>query len=72
MVLARQKQGLPEMGVLRESDSSWYMREEAGGPLTEEQRAHVDDVWSGLVPVRSQVRYRLRRLKSPPTASKTA
>ena len=26
-------QGLPEMGVLRESDSSWYMREEAGGLL---------------------------------------
>ena len=25
--------GLPEMGVLRESDSSWYMREEAGGLL---------------------------------------
>lgn len=30
-VLARQKAGLPEMGVLRESDSSWYMREENGG-----------------------------------------
>ena len=29
---ARRK-GLPEMGVLRESDSSWYMREEAGGLL---------------------------------------
>ena len=27
----RQAQGLPEMGVLRDSDSSWYMREEAGG-----------------------------------------
>ncbi len=27
----RQKKGLPEMGVLREADSSWYMREEAGG-----------------------------------------
>jgi dimethylglycine dehydrogenase len=27
----RHRQGLPEMGVLRESDSSWYMREEAGG-----------------------------------------
>ncbi len=27
----RRKQGLPEMGVLRESDSAWYMREEAGG-----------------------------------------
>jgi dimethylglycine dehydrogenase len=32
-ILARKKQGLPEMGVLRESDSSWYMREEAGGLL---------------------------------------
>ena len=29
----RKKQGLPEMGVLRESDSSWYMREENGGLL---------------------------------------
>ncbi|MCW8055775.1 GcvT family protein [Agrobacterium tumefaciens] len=27
----RRRQGLPEMGVLRESDSAWYMREEAGG-----------------------------------------
>lgn len=30
-IVARHKQGLPEMGVLRESDSGWYMREEAGG-----------------------------------------
>ena len=30
-VLERQRQGLPEMGVLREADSSWYMREENGG-----------------------------------------
>ncbi|MBT4890473.1 MAG: FAD-dependent oxidoreductase [Rhodospirillales bacterium] len=30
-ILARQKEGLPEMGVLRESDGGWYMREEAGG-----------------------------------------
>lgn len=30
-IKARQAEGLPEMGVLRESDSSWYMREEAGG-----------------------------------------
>ncbi len=29
----RHADGLPEMGVLRESDSSWYMREEAGGLL---------------------------------------
>ena len=29
----RQQNGLPEMGVLRESDGSWYMREEAGGLL---------------------------------------
>lgn len=27
----RQAKGLPEMGVLRESDGAWYMREEAGG-----------------------------------------
>ena len=30
-IQARQREGLPEMGVLRESDSSWYMREENGG-----------------------------------------
>src|SRR5271163_3392348 len=33
VIQARKAQGLPEMGVLRESDSSWYMREEAGGLL---------------------------------------
>ena len=27
----RKKDGLPEMGVLRESDGSWYLREENGG-----------------------------------------
>jgi len=32
-IVKRRAQGLPEMGVLRESDSSWYMREEAGGLL---------------------------------------
>lgn len=32
-ILERKRLGLPEMGVLRESDSSWYMREEAGGLL---------------------------------------
>jgi dimethylglycine dehydrogenase len=32
-ILKRKAEGLPEMGVLRESDSSWYMREEAGGLL---------------------------------------
>ena len=30
-VLERQRLGLPEMGVLREADSSWYLREENGG-----------------------------------------
>ena len=30
-VVARHKAGLPEMGVLRESDSAWYLREENGG-----------------------------------------
>ncbi len=30
-ILARHERGLPEMGVLRESDNSWYLREEAGG-----------------------------------------
>ncbi len=32
-IVRRKAQGLPEMGVLRESDSAWYMREEAGGLL---------------------------------------
>ena len=32
-IQARHAKGLPEMGVLREADSSWYMREEAGGLL---------------------------------------
>ncbi|AVX02601.1 4-methylaminobutanoate oxidase (formaldehyde-forming) [Maritalea myrionectae] len=32
-ILERREKGLPEMGVLRESDGSWYMREEAGGLL---------------------------------------
>ena len=30
-IVARHDQGLPEMGVLRESDASYYMREERGG-----------------------------------------
>ena len=30
-VLARKEQGLPEQGVLRESDAGYYLREEAGG-----------------------------------------
>lgn len=30
-VVARHKAGLPEMGVLREPDGSWYLREENGG-----------------------------------------
>ncbi|NVK33721.1 MAG: GcvT family protein [Rhodobacteraceae bacterium] len=33
LIKERQAKGLPEMGVLREADSSWYMREEAGGLL---------------------------------------
>jgi dimethylglycine dehydrogenase len=32
-ILERRRQGLPEMGVLRESDASYYMREENGGLL---------------------------------------
>jgi dimethylglycine dehydrogenase len=32
-VVERHRKGLPEMGVLREADSSWYLREEAGGFL---------------------------------------
>ena len=32
-IVERREEGLPEMGVLRESDGSWYMREEAGGLL---------------------------------------
>ena len=30
-IVERQRRGLPEMGVLREANSSWYMREENGG-----------------------------------------
>jgi dimethylglycine dehydrogenase len=33
LIVERQAKGLPEMGVLRETDSSWYMREENGGLL---------------------------------------
>ena len=33
LIQSRHDEGLPEMGVLRESDGSWYMREEAGGLL---------------------------------------
>jgi dimethylglycine dehydrogenase len=33
LIQERQRKGLPEMGVLREADSSWYMREENGGLL---------------------------------------
>ncbi len=32
-ILARKQQGLPEQGVLRESDAGYYLREEAGGLL---------------------------------------
>ena len=32
-ILARKSQGLPEQGVLRESDAGYYLREEAGGLL---------------------------------------
>ena len=32
-IVERQRKGRPEMGVLREADSSWYMREENGGLL---------------------------------------
>ncbi|WP_395688822.1 FAD-dependent oxidoreductase [Aestuariivirga sp.] len=33
LIRERHAKGLPEMGVLREADSSWYMREENGGLL---------------------------------------
>jgi dimethylglycine dehydrogenase len=32
-ILARKKEGLPEQGVLRESDAGYYLREEAGGMI---------------------------------------
>ena len=32
-IVSRRERGLPELGVLREPDGSWYMREEAGGLL---------------------------------------
>ena len=31
LIKERNQKGLAEMGVLRDSDASWYMREEAGG-----------------------------------------
>jgi dimethylglycine dehydrogenase len=31
LIKERQAKGLPEMGVLRDADSSWYLREENGG-----------------------------------------
>ena len=45
-ILARKAAGLPEMGVLRESDSSWYMREEAGGLLLRALRSRCARVLS--------------------------
>ena len=33
LIRERQVKGLPEMGVLREADSSWYLREENGGMI---------------------------------------
>ena len=46
-IVERHRQGLPEMGVLREPTRSWYMREEAGGlssaPTRRERpRCYVD------------------------------
>lgn len=32
-ILARKEKGLPEQGVLRESDAAYYLREEAGGMI---------------------------------------
>ena len=32
-ILERQRQGLPEQGVLRDSDAGYYLREEAGGMI---------------------------------------
>lgn len=32
-IVKRKEQGLPELGVLRDSDASWYMRQERGGLL---------------------------------------
>ena len=32
-IVERRRDGLPELAVLRESDGSWYMREESGGLL---------------------------------------
>jgi len=33
IIIERKNNNLPEMGVLRDADSSWYMREETGGLL---------------------------------------
>jgi len=44
-ILERKKQGLPEMGVLRESDGGYYLREEAGGLLLGPYEKHAPCVY---------------------------
>ena len=49
-LMERREKGLPEMGVLRESDGSWYMREERGGLILgpyEKGGAGVLCQWAG-------------------------
>ncbi|GGK42186.1 dimethylglycine dehydrogenase [Salinarimonas ramus] len=40
-IKARQSAGMPEMGVLRDADSGWYMREEAGGLILGPYEKHA-------------------------------
>jgi dimethylglycine dehydrogenase len=49
-IQARHRDGKPEMGVLRDSEGQWYMREEAGGLILgpyEKARRFV--IWMGQV-----------------------
>ena len=57
-IVARHEQGLPEMGVLRESDASYYMREERGGLLLGPYEAGAP----GLLRGRTARRFRERPL----------
>ena len=55
-ILERKAKGLPEMGVLREADSSWYMREEAARPAAGPLRRGSARVLCGRSFARERVR----------------
>ena len=67
-IQARHARGEPEMGVLRESDGSWYMREEAGGLLL----GPVREGGTGVLCRRTGCRRRIRTVPGRPRAAGTA